>query len=130
VRQDRANIEAWFARGNSTCPLTGKVLKSKDLVPNFALKGMVQEWAGKGGLARTISVWCAMRVADYPAGGMHGGKGWPVLPDRIALGQFPLEILWYTRLGWIALRGTKIRLDARGLQGLWKFYDQWRRKFF
>eukprot|EP00884_Botryococcus_braunii_P004312 jgi/Botrbrau1/13882/Bobra.0056s0113.1 len=46
---DRANIEAWFARGNSTCPLTGKVVESKALVPNFALKGMVLEWAERTG---------------------------------------------------------------------------------
>ena len=39
-----AGLQAWFARGESTCPVTGEQLSSIQLAPNYALKGMIQAW--------------------------------------------------------------------------------------
>ncbi len=38
---ERASIEAWFAKGKNTDPLTNVVLKNKELVPNYALKSAI-----------------------------------------------------------------------------------------
>ena len=40
---DRKSIEKWLQQRN-TCPLTGKELTSQQLVPNFAVKGLVDAW--------------------------------------------------------------------------------------
>ena len=40
---DRRSIEKWLKQRN-TCPLTGKELTSQQLVPNFAVKGLVDAW--------------------------------------------------------------------------------------
>lgn len=41
---DRTSIEGWFAKGKNTCPLSGRDLDAKQLVPNFAVKKMINEW--------------------------------------------------------------------------------------
>lgn len=41
---DRTSIEGWFAKGKNTCPLSGRDLEAKQLVPNFAVKKMINEW--------------------------------------------------------------------------------------
>lgn len=40
---DRTSIEGWFAKGKNTCPLSGRELDAKQLVPNFAVKKIINE---------------------------------------------------------------------------------------
>lgn len=44
VTYDRSSIEAWFDRGNETCPATMQVLENFDLTPNHTLRRLIQEW--------------------------------------------------------------------------------------
>lgn len=39
---ERSAIEEWFSRGNDTSPATGQHLSSKRLIPNLALKQLIQ----------------------------------------------------------------------------------------
>ena len=41
---DRAEIERWFAGGNSTSPLSGASLDSTALIPNIALRQAIEKW--------------------------------------------------------------------------------------
>ncbi|KAI4369077.1 hypothetical protein MLD38_017566 [Melastoma candidum] len=41
---DRGSIEAWMEAGNRTCPVTNTALRSLDVVPNHAIRKMIQEW--------------------------------------------------------------------------------------
>lgn len=41
---DRQSVERWFREGHNSCPLTSKVLTTKQLVPNFIVKGLVDAW--------------------------------------------------------------------------------------
>lgn len=41
---DRAEIERWFAGGNSTSPLSGASLDSTTLLPNIALQQAIEKW--------------------------------------------------------------------------------------
>lgn len=41
---DRQSIVHWFQSGKSTCPVTGKPLKSKEIVANPALKHTIDDW--------------------------------------------------------------------------------------
>lgn len=41
---DRVSIEGWFGKNKNTCPLSGRELEAKQLVPNFAVKKMINEW--------------------------------------------------------------------------------------
>ncbi|CAI0417655.1 unnamed protein product [Linum tenue] len=44
ISYDRDGIETWLKAGNFTCPVTNQVLMSFDLVPNHALRRMIQDW--------------------------------------------------------------------------------------
>lgn len=46
---ERKSIEQWFSRGHKIDPLTGKQLTSIQLVPNYAIKGLVQSWIDRRG---------------------------------------------------------------------------------
>jgi len=41
---DRASIQKWLKAGNLICPKTGEKLKSTELVPNSALKNLIQHF--------------------------------------------------------------------------------------
>ncbi|CAI9755271.1 unnamed protein product [Fraxinus pennsylvanica] len=41
---DRESIEAWFEAGNSTCPVTNRVLRNLEPIPNHAIRIMIQDW--------------------------------------------------------------------------------------
>ena len=41
---ERSSIEAWFAEGKRTSPKTNAALDSVNLIPNLALKTMIQDW--------------------------------------------------------------------------------------
>jgi Mg-chelatase subunit ChlD len=43
ITYERAAIEAWFAAGHSTSPLTRAPMTSRSLVPNIALRAMIEE---------------------------------------------------------------------------------------
>lgn len=45
ITYERAAIEAWFAAGHTTSPLTRAPMTSHSLVPNIALRAMIQEAA-------------------------------------------------------------------------------------
>ncbi|KAJ8551585.1 hypothetical protein K7X08_021600 [Anisodus acutangulus] len=44
ISYDRENIEKWIEFGNSTCPVTNQPLKNFDLIPNHAIRKMIQDW--------------------------------------------------------------------------------------
>ncbi|CAO2047571.1 unnamed protein product [Urochloa humidicola] len=44
ITYDRASVEGWLERGHSTCPVTGRLLRAEDLIPNHATRRMIQEW--------------------------------------------------------------------------------------
>ncbi|XP_019177377.1 PREDICTED: U-box domain-containing protein 21-like [Ipomoea nil] len=44
ISYDRENIEKWLGEGNRTCPVTNQELTSYDLIPNHAIRRMIQEW--------------------------------------------------------------------------------------
>ncbi|TVU19843.1 hypothetical protein EJB05_36018, partial [Eragrostis curvula] len=48
---DRESITRWFGSGKSTCPKTGQVLTSLELVPNKALKNLISRWCRQNGIA-------------------------------------------------------------------------------
>lgn len=48
---DRESITRWFGAGKSTCPKTGQVLTNLELVPNKALKNLIQRWCRENGIA-------------------------------------------------------------------------------
>lgn len=47
---DKECIERWLAQGHRTCPVTGQRLRHLELVPNFALRNAIQEWATAHGI--------------------------------------------------------------------------------
>ncbi|XP_040380093.1 U-box domain-containing protein 16-like [Oryza brachyantha] len=52
---DRDSITRWFGSGKSTCPKTGQVLTSLELVPNKALKNLISRWCRENGVAMESS---------------------------------------------------------------------------
>lgn len=52
---DRASIQKWLKSGNLTCPKTGEKLSSKELVPNFALKKLIQQFCADNGVSMAKS---------------------------------------------------------------------------
>jgi len=56
VTYERTAIEAWFAAGHATSPLTRQPLTGQQLIPNLALRGAIEEalaagWSPAAGLA-------------------------------------------------------------------------------
>uniref|UniRef100_A0ACD5VRQ1 Uncharacterized protein n=1 Tax=Avena sativa TaxID=4498 RepID=A0ACD5VRQ1_AVESA len=51
---DRESIDRWFGSGKSTCPKTGQVLASLDLVPNKSLKNLISKWCRENGVAMEV----------------------------------------------------------------------------
>jgi hypothetical protein len=41
---EKMEILRWFLDGNETSPLTGKKLKSLEIVPNIILKNIISDW--------------------------------------------------------------------------------------
>ncbi|XP_058749401.1 U-box domain-containing protein 19-like [Vicia villosa] len=48
---DRASIYKWLKAGNKTCPKTGENLNSTELVPNTALKKLIQQFCTDNGVS-------------------------------------------------------------------------------
>ncbi|CAN6676102.1 unnamed protein product [Malus baccata var. baccata] len=48
---DRSSIEKWFRAGNPICPKTGEKLKNTEVVPNLALKRLIQQHCFENGVA-------------------------------------------------------------------------------
>ncbi|CAN4081026.1 unnamed protein product [Withania somnifera] len=44
ITYDRVSIETWIESGNQTCPITRKVLKTLEPIPNHTMRKMIQEW--------------------------------------------------------------------------------------
>ncbi|XP_052196469.1 U-box domain-containing protein 21 [Diospyros lotus] len=44
ITYDRENIEKWIESGNQNCPITNQVLRNFDLIPNHAIRRMIQDW--------------------------------------------------------------------------------------
>jgi hypothetical protein len=53
ITYERAAIEAWFAAGHNTSPLTRAPMTSRSLVPNIALRALIQESAAAATAATT-----------------------------------------------------------------------------
>ncbi|KAG8096851.1 hypothetical protein GUJ93_ZPchr0013g34201 [Zizania palustris] len=44
ITYDREGIEAWLDRGRAVCPVTHAPLRQEDLVPNHAIRRVIQDW--------------------------------------------------------------------------------------
>ncbi|XP_028768740.1 U-box domain-containing protein 21-like [Neltuma alba] len=44
ITYDRDSIEKWVESGNRTCPVTNQPLISFDMIPNHAIRRMIQDW--------------------------------------------------------------------------------------
>ncbi|KAK7385666.1 hypothetical protein VNO78_31441 [Psophocarpus tetragonolobus] len=44
ITYDRDSIEKWIESGNRTCPVTKTELSSFDMIPNHAIRRMIQDW--------------------------------------------------------------------------------------
>ncbi|CAN4114499.1 unnamed protein product [Withania somnifera] len=44
ISYDRDNIGKWIEAGNATCPVTNQSLRNLDLIPNHAIRKMIQDW--------------------------------------------------------------------------------------
>ncbi|KAL2333187.1 hypothetical protein Fmac_014400 [Flemingia macrophylla] len=44
ITYDRVSIEKWIEGGNRTCPVTNQVLSTFDIIPNHAIRRMIQDW--------------------------------------------------------------------------------------
>ncbi|KAH0678258.1 hypothetical protein KY284_019343 [Solanum tuberosum] len=44
ITYDRVSIETWIENGNQTCPITKKVVKTLEPIPNHTMRKMIQEW--------------------------------------------------------------------------------------
>lgn len=44
ITYDRQSIEAWLESGNRTCPVTNQALRSSEMIPNHAIRKMIQAW--------------------------------------------------------------------------------------
>ncbi|KAL6192506.1 hypothetical protein ACLB2K_033594 [Fragaria x ananassa] len=47
---DRGSIMKWFRGGKAVCPKTGEKLKSREVVPNLALKRLIQQYCSENGI--------------------------------------------------------------------------------
>ncbi|KAL3726551.1 hypothetical protein ACJRO7_031450 [Eucalyptus globulus] len=47
---DRASIVKWFRAGNFTCPKTGEMLASTELVPNAAIRRLIELYCSENGI--------------------------------------------------------------------------------
>ncbi|XP_057844925.2 U-box domain-containing protein 21-like [Cryptomeria japonica] len=47
---DRHSIETWLDAGNSVCPLTNQILHTRDMIPNHALRRIIQDWCVANGI--------------------------------------------------------------------------------
>ncbi|TKY47381.1 U-box domain-containing protein 21 [Spatholobus suberectus] len=44
ITYDRVSIEKWIEGGNKTCPVTNQALTTFDIIPNHAIRRMIQDW--------------------------------------------------------------------------------------
>lgn len=44
ITYDRESIERWLEAGSVTCPVTNQVLATYELIPNHAIRKMIQDW--------------------------------------------------------------------------------------
>ncbi|KZV46408.1 U-box domain-containing protein 21-like [Dorcoceras hygrometricum] len=44
ITYDRESIEKWIEAGNVTCPITKKILRSIEPIPNHAIRQIIQDW--------------------------------------------------------------------------------------
>ncbi|KAG5608434.1 hypothetical protein H5410_019715 [Solanum commersonii] len=44
ITYDRVSIETWIENGNQTCPITKKLVKTLEPIPNHTMRKMIQEW--------------------------------------------------------------------------------------
>ena len=59
---DRHCIQRWLEQGHKTCPVTGARLRHNELIPNFALRSAIQEWAAANG--RVLQEWQLTSVTE------------------------------------------------------------------
>lgn len=48
---DRSSIKKWFRAGKPICPKTGEKLKNMEVVPNLALRRLIQQYCSDNGIA-------------------------------------------------------------------------------
>lgn len=67
ITYERTAIEKWFSLGHDTSPMTRQILTSHALIPNIALRAMIQE-AGTGGSAAAAATGGSSAAAGAGAG--------------------------------------------------------------
>lgn len=64
---DRASIKKWIKSGCRTCPVTGKMLVSTDLVPNLAIRRLVDQYCHRNNILITEPTTKHRRTVDKTA---------------------------------------------------------------
>ena len=77
ITYEEANIQRWLLT-KDTCPVTHKTLTSKQLKPNYAIQGLIAEWAQ----ANKITLPPAP-VCDVPLG-VHGPRSGPSMSSAVS----------------------------------------------
>ncbi|XP_062194223.1 U-box domain-containing protein 19-like [Phragmites australis] len=67
---DRASITQWFKAGCRTCPVTGERLRTAEVVPNAALRGIIERMLLSNGVS----------LPDTSSGHRHGALGNTAVP--------------------------------------------------
>ncbi|OAY79233.1 U-box domain-containing protein 21 [Ananas comosus] len=44
ITYDRQSIETWLELGNGSCPVTARPVANEELIPNHAIRRMIQDW--------------------------------------------------------------------------------------
>ena len=92
---DRPFIQRWLEQGHKTCPVTGVKLRHLELIPNFALRSAIQEWAAANGLTlnnRQLTSVMEKAVVNSVSGEDGAVMGASAVPHCVLEGHD--EIVW------------------------------------
>lgn len=95
---DRHCIQRWLEQGHKTCPVTGARLRHNELIPNFALRSAIQEWAAANGRVlqeqqlTSVTEKAVLHVRDSGSVAAAGDSGIASIPHCVLEGHE--EIVW------------------------------------
>lgn len=87
---DRPSIKRWLEQGHKTCPVTGSRLRNLDLLPNFALRSAISEWAAANNVK--LNDRQLTSVTEKAVGGTDGESDAQTSPHCVLEGHE--EIVW------------------------------------
>lgn len=83
---DRSSITKWFKAGNSICPKTGERLKNMEMVPNSAVRRLIQLYCSENGIPFVDSCHKNRHVKRAVfAGGLAAEKAMKMVADFLSV---------------------------------------------